>query len=310
MADAEMDGAAAAPPSLVQILSHADHLFRTGHYESAIQAFDQALAQPMPTPQAEAALLCTRARCYGQLGDATRALADAERALALHPNTTRTVGTLADLLYAAGDYERALMWYSRGTRIPGSTAAQFHEGMLKCQQIILDTTRRLDKKGVRAVVAAQHAAHADADADADAVDADAIGSGPAGAPRGRALAAGGVRSHGSRRPSRSAVAGREHYLDELADDLRYMQELARDQSLMAVGQTPWDGRDGDHDHDHDADGSASLRDRPLHTVISAGLAYLEGRVEYWHARSLGSHPHPQAASHGSSGHRTRATVHA
>jgi tetratricopeptide repeat protein 25 len=61
--------------------------------------------------------LIARSKCFLQLGEPDRALADAETALAIDKNSIRAIYQKAEALYYLGKFEHSLMFFHRGLRL-------------------------------------------------------------------------------------------------------------------------------------------------------------------------------------------------
>lgn len=68
------------------------------------------------SPNDQGALIA-RSKCYLQLGEPDKALADAETALAIDKNSIRAIYQKAEALYYLGKFEHSLMFFHRGLRL-------------------------------------------------------------------------------------------------------------------------------------------------------------------------------------------------
>lgn len=68
------------------------------------------------SPNDQGALIA-RSKCFLQLGEPEKALADAETALAIDKNSIRAIYQKAEALYYLGKFEHSLMFFHRGLRL-------------------------------------------------------------------------------------------------------------------------------------------------------------------------------------------------
>jgi tetratricopeptide repeat protein 25 len=61
--------------------------------------------------------LISRSKCYLQLGEPEKALADSETALGIDKNSIRAIYQKAEALYYLGKFEHSLMFFHRGLRL-------------------------------------------------------------------------------------------------------------------------------------------------------------------------------------------------
>ncbi|KAL3316992.1 Tetratricopeptide repeat protein 25 [Cichlidogyrus casuarinus] len=90
-----------------------DALLLHKHYKEGIDMFDIALELKPDDPY----VLVQRSACYLALGEADKALKDAEKALEPDVKYYRAVYQKAEVLFYLGHFERALVFYHRGNRI-------------------------------------------------------------------------------------------------------------------------------------------------------------------------------------------------
>ncbi|XP_066584720.1 outer dynein arm-docking complex subunit 4-like isoform X1 [Prorops nasuta] len=110
-----------------------------GNVDVAINCINKALEL---SPNDRNALI-SRSRCYLLLGDAQKALEDAESALEgklKESNTARAIYYKAEALYHLGDYEMSLVYYYRGMRIRPEFG-QFRLGIQKAKDAIQNILR-------------------------------------------------------------------------------------------------------------------------------------------------------------------------
>lgn len=79
--------------------------------------------------------LIARSKCYLQLGEPDKALADAETALENDKNSIRAIYQKAEALYYLGKFEHSLMFFHRGLRLRPELA-NFRLGVQKTQEAI------------------------------------------------------------------------------------------------------------------------------------------------------------------------------
>ena len=92
--------------------------------------------------------LVSRSKCYLLLGEASKALKDAETALQEDKNNIRAIYQKAESLYFLGQFEQSLMFFHRGLRARPELAS-FRLGIQKTQEAIENTigvTSRSGKK--------------------------------------------------------------------------------------------------------------------------------------------------------------------
>ncbi|KAI8120028.1 hypothetical protein FF38_00775 [Lucilia cuprina] len=82
--------------------------------------------------------LVSRSKCYLLLGEASKALIDAETALAEDKNNIRAIYQKAESLYYLGQFEQSLMYFHRGLRARPELAS-FRLGVQKTQEAIENT---------------------------------------------------------------------------------------------------------------------------------------------------------------------------
>lgn len=88
--------------------------------------------------------LIARSKCHLLLGEAQKALDDAEAALQLNPkdsNNAKAVYCKAEALYHLGDFEMSLVYYYRGIRIRPEFG-QFRLGVQKAKDAIQNVLRK------------------------------------------------------------------------------------------------------------------------------------------------------------------------
>lgn len=68
------------------------------------------------SPNDQGALIA-RSKCFLQLGEPEKALADSETALAIDKNSIRAIYQKAEALYYLGKFEHSLMFFHRGLRL-------------------------------------------------------------------------------------------------------------------------------------------------------------------------------------------------
>ncbi|KAH8405730.1 hypothetical protein KR215_007569 [Drosophila sulfurigaster] len=102
--------------------------------ENAIQFFCKALELNNTDINA----LISRSKCYLLLGEASKALQDAETALAEDKNNIRAIYQKAESLYYLGQFEQSLMFFHRGLRARPELAS-FRLGVQKTQEAIENT---------------------------------------------------------------------------------------------------------------------------------------------------------------------------
>lgn len=88
--------------------------------------------------------LIARSKCHLLLGEAQKALDDAEAALRLNPkdsNKAKAVYCKAEALYYLGDFEMSLVYYYRGMRIRPEFG-QFRLGVQKAKDAIQNILRK------------------------------------------------------------------------------------------------------------------------------------------------------------------------
>merc|ERR1711871_1115531 len=88
---------------------------RNGEWERAVTAYSKVLL-PSSRPNDKQVLLA-RCRCYIQLQQPEKAIADADKPLADDPEYYRGIYHKAEALFAAGNFEFALMYYHKGHQL-------------------------------------------------------------------------------------------------------------------------------------------------------------------------------------------------
>ncbi|XP_026840799.1 tetratricopeptide repeat protein 25 isoform X1 [Drosophila persimilis] len=102
--------------------------------ENAIHFFCKALELNSTDINA----LISRSKCYLLLGEASKALQDAETALGEEKNNIRAIYQKAESLYYLGQFEQSLMFFHRGLRARPELAS-FRLGVQKTQEAIENT---------------------------------------------------------------------------------------------------------------------------------------------------------------------------
>lgn len=82
--------------------------------------------------------LVSRSKCYLLLGEASKALQDAETALAEEKNNIRAIYQKAESLYYLGQFEQSLMYFHRGL-LARPELSSFRLGVQKTQEAIENT---------------------------------------------------------------------------------------------------------------------------------------------------------------------------
>lgn len=82
--------------------------------------------------------LVSRSKCYLLLGEASKALVDAETALAEEKSNIRAIYQKAEALYFLGQFEQSLMYFHRGARARPELNS-FRLGVQKTQEAIENT---------------------------------------------------------------------------------------------------------------------------------------------------------------------------
>jgi len=111
--------------------AEADALFKNGDYRKAIESYSTALQL---RPEDRVSLVC-RSKCQLMLGDTSKALQDAEAALAEDGGYHKGMFQKAEALYQRGDFELALVFYHRGHRLRPELQ-EFRLGIQKAQEAI------------------------------------------------------------------------------------------------------------------------------------------------------------------------------
>ncbi|XP_058984837.1 outer dynein arm-docking complex subunit 4-like isoform X1 [Musca domestica] len=102
--------------------------------ENAIHFFSKALELNSTDINA----LVSRSKCYLLLGEASKALVDAETALNEDKNNIRAIYQKAEALYYLGQFEQSLMYFHRGARARPELNS-FRLGVQKTQEAIENT---------------------------------------------------------------------------------------------------------------------------------------------------------------------------
>ncbi|XP_059176254.1 outer dynein arm-docking complex subunit 4-like isoform X2 [Physella acuta] len=111
-----------------------EHFVHVKQYEKAIESFTKALEMKA----GDKTCLVVRSKCYLMLGNAEKALADAEAALEQDEDGKRDIRALnmkAEALYQKGDFESALVFYHRGNKLRPELQ-EFRLGIQKCEEAI------------------------------------------------------------------------------------------------------------------------------------------------------------------------------
>ncbi|KAH9524770.1 Tetratricopeptide repeat protein 25 [Bulinus truncatus] len=111
-----------------------EHFVHVKQYEKAIESFTKALDMK---PEDKTCLVI-RSKCYLMLGNAEKALTDAEAALGQEDDGKRDIRALnmkAEALYQKGDFENALVFYHRGNKLRPELQ-EFRLGIQKCEEAI------------------------------------------------------------------------------------------------------------------------------------------------------------------------------
>ncbi|CAL1526419.1 unnamed protein product [Lymnaea stagnalis] len=111
-----------------------EHFVHVKQYEKAIESFTKALEMK----GGDKTCLVVRAKCYLMLGNAEKALADAESALEQNEDGKKEIRALnmkAEALYQKGDFESALVFYHRGNKLRPELQ-EFRLGIQKCEEAI------------------------------------------------------------------------------------------------------------------------------------------------------------------------------
>ncbi|XP_055874374.1 outer dynein arm-docking complex subunit 4-like isoform X1 [Biomphalaria glabrata] len=112
----------------------AEHFVHVKLYEKAIESFTKALDMKPD----DKTCLVIRSKCYLMLGNAEKALADAEAALSQDDDGKKDIRALnmkAEALYQKGDFENALVFYHRGNKLRPELQ-EFRLGIQKCEESI------------------------------------------------------------------------------------------------------------------------------------------------------------------------------
>uniref|UniRef100_A0A1A9Z7P3 Outer dynein arm-docking complex subunit 4 n=1 Tax=Glossina pallidipes TaxID=7398 RepID=A0A1A9Z7P3_GLOPL len=116
--------------------------------ENAIQCFSKALEFNNTDVNA----LVSRSKCYLLLGEAYKALQDAETALKEDKNNIRAIYQKAESLYYLGQFEQSLMYFHRGLRVRPELSS-FRLGVQKTREAIENTISMNHNQGRCAVKA-------------------------------------------------------------------------------------------------------------------------------------------------------------
>ncbi|KAH8401942.1 hypothetical protein KR009_008794 [Drosophila setifemur] len=176
--------------------------------ENAIHFFCKALELNATDINA----LISRSKCYLLLGEASKALQDAETALGEEKNNIRAIYQKAESLYYLGQFEQSLMFFHRGLRARPELAS-FRLGVQKTQEAIENTigTKPGPVTGVTSTAAPK--------------SGKAPKSGEEEAPKSQAQTGNSARTR--QKPSRADLERRNarKLLGELCVDKEYLEKL-------------------------------------------------------------------------------------
>ncbi|XP_053963004.1 outer dynein arm-docking complex subunit 4 isoform X1 [Anastrepha ludens] len=113
--------------------------------ENALHFFSQALELNAIDINA----LVSRSKCYLLLGDPSKALKDAETALAEDKNNIRAIYQKAEALYFLGQFEQSLMFFHQGLRTRPELSS-FRLGVQKTQEAIENTIGKSSARNMAA----------------------------------------------------------------------------------------------------------------------------------------------------------------
>eukprot|EP00047_Mylnosiga_fluctuans_P004257 m.233489 g.233489 ORF g.233489 m.233489 type:complete len:495 (+) comp12523_c0_seq1:145-1629(+) len=128
-------------PTFQRVMADGEKLERIGSYRKAIEAYTTALEAVCPNGPMEDPVgrvcLCSRSRCYLQIGDHEAALKDAEAALKDDKTFIKGIFAKAEALYFKGDFEFSLVFYHRGNKLR-SELQEFRLGIQKAREAIIN----------------------------------------------------------------------------------------------------------------------------------------------------------------------------
>ncbi|ELT90815.1 hypothetical protein CAPTEDRAFT_148055 [Capitella teleta] len=119
------------PGTFESYRAEGDLLYKNANYTKAAECYTIALDIRLGDNDC----LVARSRCYLQLGDTTKALADAESSLSEDNNNHKGLYQKAEALYASGEFELALVFYHRGHKLRPELQ-EFRLGIQKAQEAI------------------------------------------------------------------------------------------------------------------------------------------------------------------------------
>ncbi|XP_037944553.1 tetratricopeptide repeat protein 25-like isoform X2 [Teleopsis dalmanni] len=122
------------------LCDQANNHMKVREYDKALRGYNQALELNNTDMNA----LISRSKCYLLLGEASKALCDAETALTEEKNNIRAIYQKAEALYYLGQFEQSLMFFHRGLRARPELDT-FRLGVQKTQEAIENTIGSVDR---------------------------------------------------------------------------------------------------------------------------------------------------------------------
>jgi len=225
-----------------------EKLYRQGEYKKSLESFSTALVLKYDDKNC----LVARSKCFLQLGEAEKALIDAEAALKLEKKFTKGLYQKAEALYAMGDFEFALVFYHRGHKLRPELE-EFRLGIQKAQEAIDNCVGspekiKLETTGDLSFFNTQE-------------PKPKVKTQPSSPVRTSRKVSLRETSSTLRRTKKGAVAEKtvKQLLGELYSDKSYLERLLNDEDISA----------------------ASACNEQIRGLIHGCLDYLESRAEFW-----------------------------
>lgn len=115
-------------------IAEGEKLYKAGDYKKAVEAFTDAIELEPLT----ASTFVNRSKCYLAMGEAEKALSDAEESLKNDQDYHRGIYQKAEALYSLGQFEFALVFYHRGQKLRPELSI-FRLGVQKAREAIINS---------------------------------------------------------------------------------------------------------------------------------------------------------------------------
>ena len=246
-------------------IAEGEKLYKAGDYKKAVEAFTDAIELEPDN----ASTFVSRSRCYLAMGEADKALDDAEHSLKNNESYHRGIYQKAEALYSLGQFEFALVFYHRGQKLRPELNI-FRLGVQKAKEAIVNSVGTPKSVNLRSKTGISTPL---ANTASGASDRKNLGGAAGRDPRRGTLSGhenadmkkegrigSGNRKGSSANNNQKRQKTAKAVLGEMYPDKAFLMKLLDDEELMK--------------------GNVS-NGMNIHSLILSGLNYLDTRTDFW-----------------------------